>query len=485
VVATRAWERLGFARLADYARERAGLSARQIHDLAHVHAALAKLPRIEEAFASGALTWTKARLLCRVATPEDEALWVDAARRLTARALAREVRAVDARALEAGGVETDEEGGIEERRETLVLRLDGEARSKWSQARLFARFNSGESLEPWAVAEAVAAEVLSAIPLDDVAARSLEASAHGCTVEGAPGDPPSVGALGAAATGSAHGCTPHGVGSGPPTGGRSARAPAPFLRSLVERLGEADAFELDARLRRAVRLEQRLCAEMAPLLLELARSRGYRAHGCPSLGVFARERLGISPRKAEALLRLERACLISPPLREAWRTGRLSWRQAHVLVPLLAREGSGPWHVAWVARAQRVTVRRLEDEVERAIVSGVLDPETTRAAPDDPHTGAGPMGSTRHPTPYFIYGRWRLRRSLEPHDALRVAPSARSACGDRARHGPGAARAALRARRAPRDAAAGRLPLGGGAHRSSGVNTTGIFAMPRTKGESV
>ena len=404
LVATRAWERLGFARLSDYARERAGLSARQVYDLAHVDAALAKLPRIEAAFASGTLTWTKARLLCRVATPEDESPWIEAARRLTARALAREVRAVDARALEAGGAETDEDGGIDERRETLVLRLDGEARSRWSRARLFARFNTGESLEPWAVAEAVAAEVLSAIPLDDVAARSLEESAHGCTGVETPGAHPVLR--------SAHGCTPDGVDSSSGAWGRAC-AQAPFLRSLVEGLGEADAFELDARLRRAVRLEQRLCAEMGPLLLALARTRGYRAYGCPSLGVFAREWLGISPRKAQALLRLERACLLSSPLREAWRAGRLSWRQAHVLVPLLVLESSTPWHAAWVARAQGVTVRRLEDDADRAIVSGVLDPDAQDGAPgDDPHTGARPMPAVGHPTPYYLYGC--------PRDAARL-----------------------------------------------------------------
>ena len=46
---------------------------------------------------------------------------------------------------------------------------------------------------------------------------------------------------------------------------------------------------------------------MAPLLVEVARSRAYRSRGCSSLAVFARERLGISPPKAQGWLRLERA----------------------------------------------------------------------------------------------------------------------------------------------------------------------------------
>ena len=79
LVAKRAWERLGFARPRDYAAERAGISARQLQELAHVDAALAELPKIEAALTAGSLSWTKARLLCRVATREDEALWLAAA----------------------------------------------------------------------------------------------------------------------------------------------------------------------------------------------------------------------------------------------------------------------------------------------------------------------------------------------------------------------------------------------------------------------
>ncbi len=83
----------------------------------------------------------------------------------------------------------------------------------------------------------------------------------------------------------------------------------------------------------------------------------------------------MAPRKAQALLRLERVATLCPPLREAYRRGRLSWVQAHVLVPLLALEHAFPWRAAWVAHAQRVSVRRLEDDVDRAIASGVLDPD--------------------------------------------------------------------------------------------------------------
>jgi hypothetical protein len=63
LVLRRAWEPLGFVRPADYARERLGLSARELHDLAHVDAALARLSAIDRALTTGRVGWTKARLL--------------------------------------------------------------------------------------------------------------------------------------------------------------------------------------------------------------------------------------------------------------------------------------------------------------------------------------------------------------------------------------------------------------------------------------
>ena len=389
LVAKRAWERLGFVRLGDYAREQVGLSARQLQELAHVDEILARLPRLEAAFTSGLLTWTKTRLLCRVATPEDEALWIAAAQHMTAGSLAREVRAVDGGAPEAGSGETDEEGATEEPRETLGFEVTQAVRAKWSRARELAWRVAGERLPPWAVAEQVAAEVFSAISLDGDAVEALEQAANGC----AQGDAQP----GVASLGPANGCASGGPGEENPTPWVASPRAAPFLRTLVGGLEEADAFELDARLRRAVRLEQRLHAEMGPLLFELARRRLYRLYDCPSLDVFAREWLGISPRKAQALLRLEGACILCPPLRVAYRTGRLSWAKAQVLVPLVFLEGAEPWRAAWVARAERTTVRRLEDDVDRAIVSRVYDPGALGRC-EDPQTGAQ-TGDERSPGP--------------------------------------------------------------------------------------
>jgi hypothetical protein len=76
----------------------------------------------------------------------------------------------------------------------------------------------------------------------------------------------------------------------------------------------------------------------------------------------------MSAGKARALLRLERAGDVCAELSHAYRSGRLSWVKAQCLVPLLLLDLDGEWRPAWVAWAERVTVQRLEADVERALL---------------------------------------------------------------------------------------------------------------------
>lgn len=403
LVATRAWEPLGFARLADYARERVGLSARQLQDLAHVSAALARLPRVEAALLAGVLSWSKARLLCRVARAEDEAAWVAFAQRVRVRALEREVRRVDRGALEAVVLPISEDAGDdEETRDGVVIACTPAVRGKWWRARSLAQRVAGERLAPWACMEAVMAEVLSALPQG--------AEDH------SPGSPP--------ATPAADVCADDAVDAGTcwqdaaqpdrPFDSTAnvcvsdegdevpAQRPAlpPFLRALVEDLDEpcaVDAFALDERLRRAVALEQRVWAEIGAWLAVVATSRRHVLHGFRSLDAYAHERLGISPRKARSLLRLERTAARCPALKRAYRGGRISWVQAQTLLPILLRPGAAELAVGatsgfaakWLEHAERVSVRRLEDDVERALAFDRVEPPSLQ-------TCAPSMGS---PTP--------------------------------------------------------------------------------------
>jgi hypothetical protein len=420
LLAGRGYERLGFARASDYARERAGVSGRQLQELARVDRAFVELPELACAFSRGDLSWTQARLVARVATPEDTARWLERAAELTARELSREVRAVDPRAHDLLRPETDEDGEEEwPEKETVLVHCTPAVRAKWYRTRFLASRLEGRPLPRWAVAERVAAEALAAIPLDEVALDEvplrglgetggrLEDEPAAALAKAHPDEAPSAngyadGLLGAEGSGDSGSAATAPAAQATGAAAESANACAtgaacagqadPELAWLWEGLDDADAFELDHRLRRALDGERRLEAQMGPALLAVARGRLYRRYGCSSLREFAREWLGISPRKAEALLRLERAAQVAPALRGAYRAGPLSWVQAQLLVPLVRQAGSGPWHAAWVARASRVSVRRLDDEVAGALASGRYEPP-----PLDPPGGRWEDGGAGEP----------------------------------------------------------------------------------------
>jgi hypothetical protein len=363
LVERRCWERLGFARLRDYSVERLGLSAREVQDLARVDGALQSLPLLESALRAGALGWTKVRLVARVATPGDEARWIALAQVRSARALAREVRAVGGAEEAAGGEAPEDE---EEPRITLRLPCTPRVRAKWAYARQLARRVAGEALPSWECMERVAAEVLSAFPLDEAGEDAL-----------APGNAP----------GFLVACTG--------TGWVSGAAPSPAMCSaehvaeqIAERVDDlmgalegADAFELDARLRRAIALEQQLDGELAAALLHAARGRLHLRGGFLRFEDYACERYGISPRKARGLLRVARAGERNPCLSAAFRDGRVSWVQAHALVAVVE---AAPEHAqAWLAHAERVSFRRLEDDVDRALLRvGAVEGNAALAPPE-------------------------------------------------------------------------------------------------------
>jgi len=225
------------------------------------------------------------------------------------------------------------------------LRCTPAVREKWSVVCELAERVAGERLRAGEVLEWVAAEAFSAVSIDPAfAGRPDEPAAHRLCAAGA--------------------CPQQ---AAPP-----ARAPALRLphavSSLAAGLEGADAFELDRRLRRAVRLEQTLDAAIAPLLRRV-RCAGYAwSDGHRPLSAYAPDQLGMSARKARALLRLERAGDVCPELRAAYRSGRLSWVKAQCLLPLLLLDSDGAWRPAWVAWAARVTLRRLAVDVERALL---------------------------------------------------------------------------------------------------------------------
>jgi hypothetical protein len=340
----RGYERLCYARVGDYARERAGLSGRQLHDLAHVHRAFAALPRLQCTLVANELPWSKVRLVARVATPADEEAWIARARALPIRRLESEVRARVPHGLPA---EPGDDGGAPALTRVSVRCTPG-VREKWMLAHELAQRVAGQRLRAAEALEWVTAEASSAISLARCGTDLVEGPAPQAREDASDqgGDGPLPG-------GCARDILP--------------REPA-SLEPLLAGLEEADAFELDRRLRVAVRLEQTLDAAIAPLLRVVTSAEHEWTGGYQTLETYAPEQLGMSASKARALLRIERAGDACPELRESFRAGRLSWPKAQCLVPLLLLDLPGEWRPRWLAWAERVTVRRLELDVERALL---------------------------------------------------------------------------------------------------------------------
>ena len=360
----RTWERLSYARLSDYAMECLGLAGRSVQSLALVGARFRDFPGLEDALVSGTLGWTKVRLLASLPRSEDETRWIDYARRVTAARLAKSVRAVDRGAVEAGAADE-----ATRRSRLFEVHCSREVRRKWAAVRHAASRAAGRMVSIPEAAELLAAEVLSAVPADGLAD---EEEQEACEADGSwsgerePDEEPVGWELPSRGA-------PRGEGAraaGPPW------QPEGVLAPLVEGLDEADAFEVDLRFRRALALEQRLDARIGRLLALAWMSRIHRELGCVTREAYVRERLGMDPTRARALVRLERAAVHSEPFARAYRAGALSWVKAGLLAPLVSADPDGRFIGEWVAWAERVTVRRLREDVEEAL----LVEETDRGA---------------------------------------------------------------------------------------------------------
>jgi len=106
----RGFEPLGFRCLGDWSRERLGVGARAVREWARVWRALGELALLREAVLSGEVSWTVARMIVGVVTPENEAACLETVRGRTVRAVEALLRA--AAPAEEGSAETSEEDRV-------------------------------------------------------------------------------------------------------------------------------------------------------------------------------------------------------------------------------------------------------------------------------------------------------------------------------------------------------------------------------------
>jgi len=86
------------------------------------------------------------------------------------------------------------------------------------------------------------------------------------------------------------------------------------VEALTRGAEDLNAFALDQRMRAALRALQRVDFQMGRLLHLVFGRRLHRLLGFPTAARYAQERLGLSPRKARALVALERKTWEAPAL---------------------------------------------------------------------------------------------------------------------------------------------------------------------------
>jgi len=355
----RAYRRLGFVRLSDYARERLGVSARTVQAAAWVAERLDALPAVATAFNRSDISWTHARALCAVASPENEGRWLALARQSSVEELARLVKT----ARPPRDVPADPDDAADQLDGEPALRLrfacPARLRALWRRALELASRAAGEPLSDWRAAEIIAAEGFSGRPagaslgeralLESIrrAARERRAKRKGSVTD-------QSGAVDAAVISEDPAAVDAGVIPEEPTAADPAITRPPLVPPE-----HADPFALDARLVAAARAVGTNEPQIGHLLRTIVDHRFYRLFGFASVDAYVREHLGISTRKAWALLKLEKATRRSDAFARAYHDGTLPWARALALLPVVDRENAA----AWVGRAETVTVRRLGDEV--------------------------------------------------------------------------------------------------------------------------
>jgi hypothetical protein len=147
-----------------------------------------------------------------------------------------------------------------------------------------------------------------------------------------------------------------------------ARAVLHRARFLRRHAGEGDAVELDTQLRALIALENDLERALGSLLAHMAERRAWSALRFSGVGHYGEQRLGMSRASAESRAWIARTVSRSPALKASYESGRLGHEAALLLGRLFAEVSPEPQEkAAWVEHAEAITIRRLRDEVGRAM----------------------------------------------------------------------------------------------------------------------
>lgn len=387
---------LGFSSVAAYALERCDRSVRWVEGARSLARRLESLPALRRAMAFGSVSWSMGELLARVAQPDDEARWIEAAEGQTVREMRGRVRdalsgerAVQAHASEPEllanePLEDDEDDG-----EMCTLTCTVDREEAWlfeATRKLLGQLGvHGADARVEALLAEGQATLLAVVPPGEVALEGLEGASAA-----RQGSPSQLERWRAEAEAS---CEQHFRGSrvrvesGPPlhpNDAEPARDRGASAAAVGASLGLASlegwgCQTLDAEVRGLSRSLGRHELELSQLILQFHRANGWCQLGYASETQYARERLGLArssllARRALAL-RLEKL----PRVAEALGAGQIGVEAA----VQVARVATPSTQAAWVERARQRTLKHLREEVGAALVAVRLSGEASCPPPED------------------------------------------------------------------------------------------------------
>jgi hypothetical protein len=327
--------KLCYAREADYARERLGISPSEMHSCVRLARELRWRPILRAAVTCGAASKRKALAVLPLAIGDHEGAWTEAAMRLS-------VRELESAAKAAGSPCAEERFEAE----AVVLPMTPEQQDRLDAALALAKEDMGAESKPWQCTEAIAIEYLESF---------AEFDAEG------PGEP----AAAADARGGA------GAPGAPPQrmSRHAERVIARQLDAIAEAMDEIrrieeehpeeDPLALDARARRFVAARRRYDETLGILAREFRNGRHHAALRY-SFDAYCEERLGMRAGTVRQRIWLEGRMQDLPPLREALSSGRIGYAKALVV----ARRATLETVREWISRAERTTCQQLEREAQ-------------------------------------------------------------------------------------------------------------------------
>ena len=166
-----------------------------------------------------------------------------------------------------------------------------------------------------------------------------------------------------------------------PTPARADLLELPFKQDLRRIFRYESGLLLDKNLARLARLSGAIDRGLALRLLRLRRTLGFRRLGFSCFGDYVRQRVDLSGRTAQEMVRLGRALERLPLLGRALGDGHITWTAA----AQLARVANPSNEAEWVRQAEQLSVRELKNRVDEALR------ERLGAPVSDSHEADGPI----------------------------------------------------------------------------------------------